>query len=184
MKLKELQSSFSNYCLHEKNDEFLNELAGDKKLKSSRIKIYHGNIFGSILECLSVTFSSLKKLVGDESFESICANFAKQNPPTHGDLNMYGENLHEFLSEQIALAKHPYLADIAKFEWAWNQVYNARDDEPQTHEQILSLNYPADEIWVALETSEGKKLEDIDMRPQKIKIKIWREKLDIYFKRI
>ena len=105
----------------------------------ARLGVYRNNIIGSITDMLVATFPLLEKLVGKEFLASMARRFLRDNPPTDGCLNLYGNGFAEFI-ENFAPAKGlPYLPDMARLELAMNKAYYARDDAPLKAKSLANI---------------------------------------------
>jgi hypothetical protein len=65
--------------------------------------------------------------VGDEAFSALSGDFWHIDPPMLGDLAQWGGDLPAFLQHNLQLAGEPYLADVARVEWALHQCALAAD---------------------------------------------------------
>lgn len=69
-------------------------------------------------------------LIGEESFAPMARQFWFGHPPERGDLACWGEALPGFLAGEPQLADVPYLADVARVEWALHCSAGAPDAVP------------------------------------------------------
>jgi hypothetical protein len=65
--------------------------------------------------------------VGDESFAALARAFWHHAPPADGDMALWGEGLAAFVEAAEQLAEEPYLADVARVEWALHRAAFAAD---------------------------------------------------------
>jgi len=144
---------------------------------NSRLAIYRHTIFSTLNTALISSYPVIVKLVGEGFFRFLAQQYIEQYPSLSGDLNQYGEHFFQLVQRCPEAAELPYLADIAKLEWAVQLADNAADNhlfpveklaliEPEhyTHLQfflspsvyLLGSEYPIDEIWLAnQETSDS-----------------------------
>jgi hypothetical protein len=97
---------------------------------ASRVAIYRNNVFGNYRRALSATYPVLRRLVGGPFFDAAADAFVRAYPSTVGDLNRYGGDLPHFLERYAPAQSLPYLADVARLEWAIDQARIAGDAEP------------------------------------------------------
>ena len=92
---------------------------------------YRGNA-GAIAErALAAAFPTVQQLVGAESFEPLARALWQRFPPQRGDLAQFGAALPAWLERDPQLASEPYLADVARVDWAVHTIEQAADvDQP------------------------------------------------------
>ena len=113
--LRERQTRFATALLHGGED------AGE------RIAIYRNTVFSNYRNALGATFVVVKQLVGAPFFEAAVDAYALAVPSTCGDLNVYGGDFPEFLASYPHASDLPYLADVARLEWAVDAAARAAD---------------------------------------------------------
>jgi hypothetical protein len=91
------------------------------------LKAYQSN--GNLLSerALLGAYPVLAQLVGDESFGELARAFWHAQPPQRGDLAQWGQALPDFVQASVQLADEPYLADVARVEWALHCAATAPD---------------------------------------------------------
>ena len=104
----------------------------DEEEKQARFLIYRNNVFASLIAVLSGVYPLLKKVVGDDYFRQLSADFVVAHPPSAGALVNYGEDLPGFITASAVAQSLPYLADLAKCEWLHHQAYYAADAQSLT----------------------------------------------------
>jgi hypothetical protein len=119
--------------------------AGAPALADDRIGIYRNTIFANYRKALSATYPMVKRLVGGESFHGAVDAFVRTHPSTCGDLNIYGDCFADFLAAYPPAAELPYLADVARLEWAIDEAHRAPDSSrvPEAVLAALSIAPPA-----------------------------------------
>lgn len=88
---------------------------------------YRGNAAAVAARTLSIAFPTVCELVGEESFEQLARAVWHRHPPQHGDLAMFGAELAAFIEGDAQLASEPYLADVARLDWAVHTLERAAD---------------------------------------------------------
>jgi hypothetical protein len=68
-----------------------------------------------------------KQLIGEESFAGLARAFWHQHAPQRGDMALWGAELPAFIAAAEQLAGEPYLADVARLEWAVHRAQTAAD---------------------------------------------------------
>ncbi|HEY6511410.1 MAG TPA: hypothetical protein VI032_05495, partial [Burkholderiaceae bacterium] len=64
---------------------------------------------------------------GEESFALLARALWQRQPPACGDLARYGDALPAALGDDPQLASEPYLADVARVDWAVHAIEHAAD---------------------------------------------------------
>jgi hypothetical protein len=98
--------------------------------KARRFNIYRNNLRITLRNALRTTFPAIEKLVGEEYFSALVLAFVELHPPRSPIMSEYGEGFADFLAGFEPLNDYPYLADVARFEFARVQAYHAADAEP------------------------------------------------------
>ena len=79
---------------------------------------YQSNGLALAERALGAAYPVLAQLIGDESFAPLARQVWRQQPPQRGDLAFWGGGLAAFIEAAPQLADEPFLADIARVEWA------------------------------------------------------------------
>jgi len=90
-------------------------------------------------EALCNDFEALHGLLGDEQFHVLCLSYIDAYPSRHFSLRYFGRHLAAFLAQAEPYASNPVLAELAEFEWALIDAFDARDSSIITIEEIRSL---------------------------------------------
>jgi hypothetical protein len=112
-----------------------------------RFAVYRNNVAVSLIEALGARFPVVKRLVGDEFFSAMAHAFVLREPPLSPLLIHYGETFPPFIEAFDAAEPLPYLADVARLEYARGRAYHAADAEPLQRAAFASL--PAGRIGSA-----------------------------------
>ncbi len=103
---------------------------------SKRFDVYRNNVVHSLILALADGYPTAKKLVGDAFFDAVAAVYVRAHPPKSPLMIFYGDDFAAFLDGFPPAAQVPYLADIARLEWARRAAYHAADDP---HVDITAL---------------------------------------------
>lgn len=134
MRLNDTQILFARTMISpaeavERPDKHLiNLFSTPEEMLPERLQIYRNNIFSSLTRALLDTYPIIVELTGEDFSRQLMWDFILENPPQEACLSRYGGELAPFI-ESFSTAKNlPYLADIARLEWAMNESYYAPDD--------------------------------------------------------
>lgn len=100
---------------------------GDAGFDPAGLAAYRGNAAATAARALAATFPTVAALVGDEGFALVARRLWRQAPPRRGDLAQWGDALPAFLAADAQLADTPYLADVARVDWAAHVAESAAD---------------------------------------------------------
>lgn len=92
---------------------------------------YRGNAAAVATRALTTSFPTVCQLVGEESFEQLARAVWHRHPPRQGDLATFGAELPAFIEGDAQLASEPYLADVARLDWAVHTLERAADAPAQ-----------------------------------------------------
>lgn len=101
-----------------------------------RLAVYRNNVVSSLVDALADTFPVVQELVGEEFFRAMAAVFARQSPPRSRILAHYGDGFAGFIEQFKPARTVPYLADMARLEFARVRAFHATDAEPVAAELV------------------------------------------------
>jgi hypothetical protein len=102
-------------------------LAGDAALVDRRLAIYRANMVAAADKALSAAYPVVRQAVGAEFFHALAREFQRGTPSTSGDLAGFGARFDAFLDVFEHVRAMPWLADLARLEWAVHRAYGAAD---------------------------------------------------------
>jgi hypothetical protein len=129
MKLRETQVSLATSLLAGDATATAQIRAG-KLAPTRRLEIYRHNVFANLRGVLKDIYPVILAIVGDDFFQHAADQFIEAYPSRSGDLNQFGSEWAAFLSAYPHAAELPYLADVARLEWAWHEAFHAGDAAP------------------------------------------------------
>lgn len=119
----------------------LSHLAGDARLDGAgRLAIYGDMYLARLHEALSFQFPSLLAAVGEDDFLDLARAYLAACPPRSPSLRWLGERLAGFLEPPRGAAWHrPWLADLARLDYARLDVFDAPDEELLTMARLRAM---------------------------------------------
>jgi hypothetical protein len=193
--LLELQRAFAASILHEEDDAVCGAVVDDGFVAAERLRIYRNTCRSTLIEALRMTYPAVERLVGRDFFDMTAARYAGTHPPQSGYLNEYGGEFPECLAAFGPASQLPYLAGVARFEWALGVAANAADApildplalaavDPQDHAalrfephpsvSLLSLAYPADQIADAVLAGDEAAMAQVDLSSGPVRLVVHR----------
>lgn len=104
-----------------------------------RFNVYRNNVFAGLIGVLEARYPAVQRLVGEEFFKAMARMFIDQSPLATPVLLQYGGGVPEFLSGFAPVADEPYLADVARLEWAMHRARHAADSVPLRAGDLAAL---------------------------------------------
>ncbi|QLQ31759.1 MAG: putative DNA-binding domain-containing protein [Candidatus Thiothrix singaporensis] len=107
---------------------------------AQRVGIYRNSVHGVLLQHLGALYEVTRQLVGEAFFERLSDEFVDHAPPTRPFLVEYGDAFPAFMQRHAALEEMPWLADVARLEWARHQAWHAVNQPAGDFTQIMMLS--------------------------------------------
>src|SRR5438552_12585039 len=180
--LPDLQAAFVAHVAATDRGDLVASVVGDSIPAAARLRVYRHHVFHSLATALSATFPTVQALVGDEFFRTMAQAFVAATLPTQPVLSEYGAGFASFVEGYAPAGGLPYLADMARLDWALNVAFNS-PAEPRLGvaelaaipgEQLpgksVSLApgavvvcsvYPIDRIWAAAQPGASDETVDV-----------------------
>ena len=162
-------------------------VVGDGVAPAERLDIYRNGFVGVATRALRLNYPAILRLVGDDFFDATAQAFVTEHPPASAWLDQYGETFADFLEVWPAARSVPYLADVARLEWAVGCALHAADADaldatalaslaalapdaqanvrfiPHPALHLVHVAFPADTIWRAVLGRDDAALAAIDL---------------------
>lgn len=124
--LPELQAGFVAAVLRRGPEEGL-PIAAAGIAPAARLSIYRTNARENFATALEAAYPALRRLMGREEFRRLAWSFQRRHPSRAGNLYHAGEGLPAFLAEHLSGTPDSHLAELARLEWAVQEVIVAED---------------------------------------------------------
>lgn len=199
--LARLQDEFQSFLL--RGDAAIEgQVVGTERVPvETRLGIYSDAYHGRLLEALQANFPVLAKMAGETDFVTLAGDYIQAHPSPFFSIRHYGHALPEFLANASDYAGVPVLAELARWEWALTEVFDAADAVPV--DMSMLANVPAEQwaelrlewhpsarrldllwnvpsLWRAL-TDDAERPE-MTVRPEPVPWLLWRRGLETYFR--
>jgi hypothetical protein len=180
--LRELQAAFAAHVTGGDRADLVAAVAGDTIPAAARLNVYRHHVFESLGAALAATFPTVQALVGADFFRGLARAFVGHALPVQPVLSEYGADFPAFVAGYDAARDLPYLADVARLDWALNLAFHAplggrlkaEDLSAVPVERLPSMaialaagaflvssRYPLDRIWEA--SQPGATSETVDL---------------------
>ena len=167
--LHELQTAFCESMSGNAPDKLLHLIAGDGFDPIARLGIYRNNVVTRLTDTLSASYPVVSQLVDSRFFDFAAREFLHRHLPTSGCLSDYGSEFPAFLTAFEPVAELKYLGDVAKLEWAIQEIRHAAALVPVPIAALAAMSgdpaqfkirindavkfaaspYAIDQIWIA-----------------------------------
>jgi hypothetical protein len=181
--LPDLQAAMADHVAGHDRAELLASVVGDSIPAAARLRIHRNHVLRSLGTALSATFPTVQALVGDEFFRSMARMFVAGDLPLQPVLSEYGEGFPRFVEGYAPAGGLPYLADIARLDWALNVAFHSPAEPRLTSADLASIPveqlparsvslapgaavlrsiYPIDRIWAAAQPRASNETVDLE----------------------
>lgn len=198
--LLDLQHDFRRLLLGEHPPALAAAVTGDGLQPEARLRVYRNHVVISLREALRATFPVVCRLVGEDFFAGLTRAFITAHPPQTPCLFEYGAVLGDFIAGFAPASSLPYLADVARLEWAMNAAYHTRIEQPidpallasadpdslarstlllQPSLHLVTSPHPVDAIWRANQADRDGA--GVDLATSGCRLLVWRRGDDAVF---
>ncbi|QLI82528.1 putative DNA-binding domain-containing protein [Chitinibacter fontanus] len=94
----------------------------------ARMRHYRANCRLNRIAALQGVFSNVAQLVGEDFFTAMAREYVDVTPANSADLHAMGDDFADFIGQFAPAADLPYLADVARVDWARWRAYLAPDE--------------------------------------------------------
>lgn len=198
--LRDTQAAFAAHLAGNDQPDLVDAIAGDRRTAVGRLQLHRHHIVSSIGAALAATFPTVAALVGQEFFGLLARDFAARTALKDPVLSRYGEHFSRFVAARQDMHGLPYLADIARLDWALNVAFHAPWEPrlsaadlagwPEASLASLSVRlpagsalvestYPLDLIWQA--SQPGTSVDQVDLAAGPACLVVFRRSEDAAF---
>lgn len=112
---------------------------------------YRSHAAAQAVRALAAAYPALARMLGEENLDALARELWREQPPLCGDLAQWGAALAGLIGRLPDLvAAEPYLADVARAEWALHQAAMAADAMADPPSYALLANADPAELRLAL----------------------------------
>ncbi|HYA81246.1 MAG TPA: DNA-binding domain-containing protein, partial [Methylocystis sp.] len=105
-------------------------------LPERRFAVYRNNVVVGLVDALAERFPVVLRLVNEEFFRAMAGAHVRRTPPSSPILAQYGAEFPAFIEGFASARELPFLADVARLEYAVGLAYHAADATPLPLEDI------------------------------------------------
>jgi len=106
---------------------------------ADRLGIYFNAYRMRLLQILREDFPGLCSIMSADAFDALGLRYIDQHPSQHPSVRQFGRYLAEFLAADHDAIEQPYLAEMARLEWARGFAFDAANADVLTVEELGAL---------------------------------------------
>jgi hypothetical protein len=199
--LESLENEFQSFLLTGRAGIEQRVVGTERVPIATRLAIYGNAYRARLAETLEAHYPALLALLGAQGFNNLCSAYIDVHDSNFASIRYYGGELAALLASDADYTATPVLAELARWEWAMTEVFDAADAVPlevqalaevapmdwarltfEMHPSLrrLDLNWNAPELWKAL-TAERPPPAAACADAAALWL-LWRRELQIYFR--
>ena len=102
----------------------------DPEVALGRLALHRNNTYASLVGVLEAAYPVTSRILGAAAFRTAAAAYVRARPAFVPELAAYGGHFGAFLESARPAGALPFLADLARLEWARNEAYFAAESDP------------------------------------------------------
>lgn len=155
-------------------------------MAAEALSVHRNTALWGLVNALRIICPTVDALVGEAFFDQAALAFVQDHPPAGAWLTGYGSGFAGFLEAYAFASQTPYLADVARFDFATEAVAASAPGQDglsvplgqalltlDASLMLIDLDYPAAAIRDALDQGEAA-LERLEVRPDRHVLALWR----------
>jgi hypothetical protein len=200
-RLTHIQNDFQSFLLRGDAAVEAHVVGTERVPIATRLGIYGEGYRARLIEALQANFPILTKLLGEGDFATLATAYVRAHESPFFSVRYYGNALAEFLATEADYAGAPVLAELARWEWAMTEVFDAADAAPigpgdlarvtpdewadlrfDWHPSVrrLELAWNAPQIWKAV--GDDAEPPEVTLETNPVRWLLWRQELRSYFR--
>jgi hypothetical protein len=198
--LRDTQAAFAAHLSGRDHPGLVAAIGGDSRTALRRLQLHRHHVTRSVGAALAATFPTVAAVVGQEFFGLLARDFMVGTALEDPVLSRYGEHFPQFVAAKQDTHGLPYLADVARLDWALNVAFHAGLEPrlsaadlagwPQdsllrlsarlpTGSSLIESAYPLDLIWQA--SQPGAPVDRVDLAAGPACLVVFRRSEDAAF---
>lgn len=158
--LMDLQQAFQLAVLqlHHTPPDFI--VASDQASATDRFTVYTEAYRLRLIAALRADYPALEDNLGDEEFNNMARAYIDASPSDQFSIRWFGRHLPNFLATTLPYAEQTAITELAGFEWALSEVFDAAESTVIDYQRLAAIN-PND--WASLKLHFHPSLRRIDL---------------------
>lgn len=143
--LAELQRDFQRHVMHG-HERIIDAVDGTSRVPATlRLSIYSEAYRLRLTDALASTLPRLQQFLGKEPFAALAREYIDLSPSSYPSIRWFGDQLPLLLTRSFP--EQPWLAELARWEWAIAAAFDGPDAEPVGVDALAAV---APEHWPTL----------------------------------
>ena len=189
----EWQDAFQKAILHGDDAVLATLTDGAREERTALFEVYRHAYVARLVEAMRKEHEVLHSFLGDDTFDEMAAAYVTAHPSRHPSIRWLSRHLPAFLTDAEPYSDYPVVAELAAFEKALNDAFDAPDGSvltaevlgaipPEAWQDLVVVTHPAAHrldfatnaaaIWTALRAEETPP--DAETLAEPAKILVWR----------
>jgi len=105
----------------------------------ARVSVYRNTVAKGCADALAAQFPTVARALGEDRMRLAATRFAREHPPGSPVLMAYGEGFAAWLAATAPLCETPWLAGLARIDWAWRDALFTADAAPLDPAALAAL---------------------------------------------
>jgi hypothetical protein len=145
--LADLQRSFQDYLLTTSNG-FSSAVRDTKKAdRTTLLDVYRDAYALRLIEVLTNDYPGLMAMAGPADFDYMARAYIAAHPSRHPSVRWFGQGVADFLATTPPFSQSLDASEMARFEWAMGDAFDAPDAQPIVADALMTL---PPEAWETL----------------------------------
>lgn len=140
LSLVDLQQEFQKMVLDDRRQTPPAFIVDTHDVSSAeRFNVYTEAYRLRLIEALVADYSALKDYLGDDDFDTMGNAYIDASPSDQFSIRWFGRHLPRFLAETPPYDEKPVLKELASFEWALSEAFDAPENKPIDYERFAAI---------------------------------------------
>ena len=158
--LADLQRAFQDYLLA-RSDGFAGAVRDTRKAdRHALLGVYRDAYALRLIEVLTNDYPGLMAMAGPADFDRMARAYIAAHPSHHPSVRWFGARLADFLAGTAPYSGLAAAAEMARFEWALGEAFDAPDDTPIQAADLMAL---PPEAWEELRLAPLRSLRQLTL---------------------
>jgi hypothetical protein len=165
---------------------------------AERLRVYAEMYFWRLVDALREDYPRVSALLGEHAWRALVRDYLVRHPSADPSLRHAGGALAEFIAATSGPAAPPWLAALARLEWARVEAFDAPDARPLRLADLRAVppedwprlrfalapacavlveDWPVDRLWKDDAETAG-------AAPERVALRIWRDDFRVYHARM
>jgi hypothetical protein len=137
--LRRLQQDAYRAFLGGSTEPLMPALDGARLPARVSIAVYQNNARETFRKTLAASYPVVARLVGEACFRGLASKYMRERPSRSGDLQAFGRDFADFLSAIYGESEYRYLVDVARLEWAQEEVLLLSEATPVDAQAVARI---------------------------------------------